>query len=194
MIQERYGAIAQTGQGCCSPGCGLPGSEGEIVQIGQICDYTPEDLGSGSGSANLGLGCGNPVVMADLKPGEVVLDLGSGPGFDAFLAARAVGESGCVIGIDMTPEMIALARSNADRLGFSSVEFRPGEIENLPVEDDSVDVVLSNCVINLSTDKGAVYREIFRTLKPGGRICISDVLRSRELPEEILNDPAMHAG
>ena len=138
--------------------------------------------------ANLGLGCGNPLSMAELKKGETVLDLGSGAGFDAFLAAQAVGSQGRVIGVDMTPEMVQKARENAGTLGFGNVEFRSGEIEELPVSDDSVDVVISNCVINLSPDKSSVYREIYRVLRPGGRISISDVMLSGRLPQELKED------
>lgn len=156
--------------------------------------YTNDQLAIGLGEVNLGLGCGNPLAMADFKPGETVLDLGSGPGFDAFLAAKSVGAAGQVSGVDMTPEMISKAKKNAEKLNVTNVEFRLGEIEKLPVADSSVDVVLSNCVINLSPEKGAVYGEIFRVLKPGGRISISDVLSSGELPEEIKENPSAYTG
>jgi ubiquinone/menaquinone biosynthesis C-methylase UbiE len=142
----------------------------------------------------LGLGCGNPISKAELKPGEIVLDLGSGAGFDAFLAGQRVGESGKVIGVDMTSEMVEKAKKNAESLKISNVEFRLGEIEKLPVPDNSVDVVISNCVINLSPDKSAVFREIHRALKHGGRIIISDILRSGEMPEEIRSNPAAYTG
>lgn len=142
----------------------------------------------------MGLGCGNPVSRAGLKPGEIVLDLGSGAGFDAFLAAQRVGETGKVIGVDMTAEMIEKAKINAEKLNISNVDFRLGEIEKLPVEDLSVDVVISNCVINLSPDKSTVFKELHRTLKPGGRIVISDILRSGEMPEEIRSNPAAYTG
>ena len=144
------------------------------------------------GEANLGLGCGNPISRADLKPGETVLDLGSGAGFDAFLAAKRVGESGKVIGVDMTAEMVQKAEPTREKLNISNVDFRLGEIEKLPVADRSVDVVISNCVINLSPDKSAVFGEIYRSLKPGGRIIISDILRSGEIPEELRNNPAAY--
>lgn len=142
----------------------------------------------------MGLGCGNPLTIADLKPEETVLDLGSGAGFDAFLAAKSVGKEGKVIGVDMTREMIKKAKKNVDKIGVGNVEFRLGEIEELPVPDNSVDVVLSNCVINLSPDKRAVFGELFRVLKPGGRISISDVLRSGEIPREIMDDPKAYTG
>jgi ubiquinone/menaquinone biosynthesis C-methylase UbiE len=141
----------------------------------------------------MGLGCGNPQAIAALQPGEVVLDLGSGAGFDSFLAARKVGETGRVIGVDMTPDMIRLARENAEKGGYENVEFRLGEIENLPVDDNSADVILSNCVINLSPDKPAVYQEAYRVLKKGGRLAISDMVASVELPPEIKNDLTLYS-
>jgi ubiquinone/menaquinone biosynthesis C-methylase UbiE len=165
-----------------------------IMDMGKALDYTKEDLSLAPGEANLGLGCGNPISRADLKPGETVLDLGSGAGFDAFLTAGRVGESGRVIGVDMTPEMVQKARKNAENLNIHNVEFRLGEIEKLPIADASVDVVISNCVINLSPDKSAVFREIYRSLKPGGRIIISDVLRSGTIPKEIRDNPAAYTG
>ena len=144
--------------------------------------------------ANLGLGCGNPVALASLRPGETVLDLGSGGGIDCFLAARKVGPEGRVIGVDMTAEMIHLARENAQKSGLKNVEFRLGEIENLPLEDGSVDAVISNCVINLSTDKERVFREIYRVLKPGGRMMVSDIVLDGELPAKVKDSVAAYTG
>jgi ubiquinone/menaquinone biosynthesis C-methylase UbiE len=164
------------------------------MDLGKVLDYKAEDLSLAPGEANLGLGCGNPISRAGLKAGETVLDLGSGAGFDAFLASRQVGESGKVIGVDMTQEMVQKAQANAEKLNVSNVDFRLGEIEKLPVADRSVDVVISNCVINLSPDKAAVFGEIYRCLKPGGRILISDILRSGEIPEAIRNNPAAYTG
>jgi SAM-dependent methyltransferase len=195
LVREKYAEIAKEEAGGCMPSC-CDGSYPlvSIMDIGKALDYSKEDLLLAPGEANLGLGCGNPISRAGLKPGEIVLDLGSGLGFDAFLAARHMGEQGMVIGVDMTPEMVQRARSNAERLNFSNVDFRLGEIEKLPVGDNSVDVVISNCVINLSPDKSAVFMEIYRSLKPGGRMVISDVLRSGEIPEELRNNPAAYTG
>ena len=194
-VKARYAEIARSGNACCSTGCcgGSP-SPSQILDMGQKVGYTTEQLAIGLGDANLGLGCGNPVSIANLKLGETVVDLGSGAGFDAFLAARAIGPHGRVVGVDMTPEMISKARENAKEFNFETVEFRLGEIERLPVENGTADVVVSNCVINLSPDKKAVYAEIFRILKPGGRLCVSDVLRSGILPENIKLDPTAFTG
>jgi SAM-dependent methyltransferase len=195
MVREKYSGIAKGNAGGCTPSCcgGSP-SLVNIMDLGKALDYAEKDLSLAPGEANLGLGCGNPISKAELKAGEIVLDLGSGAGFDAFLAAQRVGESGKVIGVDMTHEMIEKARVNAEKLNVSNAEFRQGEIEKLPVPDSSVDVVISNCVINLSPDKSAVFKEIHRTLKPGGRIIISDILRSGEMPEEIRSNPAAYTG
>ena len=194
LVKEKYSAIAEGKRGLGASSCCGPTPLVDIQSLGRNLDYKEEDLLLAPGEANLGLGCGNPISMADLKPGEAVLDLGSGAGFDAFLAAKSVGESGKVIGVDMTPEMVQKARANAEKLPFSNVDFRLGQIEKLPVADSSVDVVISNCVINLSPDKSAVFGEIYRSLKPGGRIIISDVLRSGEIPEALRKNPAAYTG
>jgi len=195
LVMEKYSGIAKGDAGGCAPSCcGGSSSLVNIMDLGKTLEYTQEDLSLAPGDANLGLGCGNPLSRADLEPGETVLDLGSGAGFDAFLAAGRVGPSGKVIGVDMTREMVQKARANAERLDVVNVEFRLGEIEKLPVEDSSVDVVISNCVINLSPDKSAVFGEIYRSLRPGGRIIISDILRSGKIPEEIRNNPAAYTG
>jgi SAM-dependent methyltransferase len=195
LVMEKYAGIAKGTAGGCAPSCCDGASHlVSIVEMGKVLDYAEEDLSLAPGEANLGLGCGNPISRAALKPGETVLDLGSGAGFDAFLAARQVGVSGKVIGVDMTREMVQKAKGNAEKLNISNVDFRLGEIEHLPVSDGTADVVISNCVINLSPDKSAVFGEIYRTLKPGGRILISDVLRSGEIPESLRNNPAAYTG
>jgi len=195
LVKAKYAAIAEEKRGIgASSCCGGPTPITDIQAIGKVLDYQDADLLLAPGEANLGLGCGNPIGIADLKPGETLLDLGSGAGFDAFLAAGQVGASGKVIGMDMTEEMVEKARANAARLNIGNVVFRLGKIEALPIDDSYVDVVISNCVINLSPDKEAVFGEIHRVLKQGGRMIISDVLRSGEIPEELKNNPAAYTG
>ena len=189
-VREGYGQIAQKEGSCCS-GVSCCGSNAEdSAQLAEYVGYSAEELSALPDGANMGLSCGNPNALAALQPGEVVLDLGSGGGFDVFIAGRKVGPSGRAIGVDMTPEMLAKARRNIgpyrERSGLNNVEFRLGEIEHLPLADNSVDVVISNCVLNLSPDKPQVWREIARVLKPGGRVAVSDLALLKPLPPEIL--------
>jgi arsenite methyltransferase len=188
-VREAYGAIAESKGSCCCTSCG-PDNREFAKSIG----YSEDELDSLPDGANLGLSCGNPTALASLKQGEIVLDLGSGAGFDCFVAAPKVGPSGKIIGVDMTPAMLETARENAKKGGFSNVEFRLGEIENLPVADHSVDVVISNCVINLSANKRRVFEEILRVLKPGGRVSISDMALLKELPEKIRQSVEAYVG
>ena len=193
-VREGYAQIAKKENSCCTPVSSCCGSADLAQTVSKNIGYTDEELGSTPEGANLGLGCGNPVALASLAEGETVLDLGSGAGFDCFLAANRVGKEGRVIGVDMTPEMIEKARENAQKGNYQNVEFRLGEIENIPAADNSVNVVISNCVINLSPDKSRVFQEAFRVLKLGGRLMVSDIVLLKDLPEFIRDSIAAYVG
>jgi SAM-dependent methyltransferase len=198
-VRSAYAQVAQADDAGEASGeaqscCGVGEDQAVKTLISTRLGYSEADLENVPTGADMGLGCGNPKAIAALQPGETVVDLGSGGGFDCFLAAQEVGASGQVIGVDMTPAMLSKARRNAERGRYANVEFRLGEIEHLPVADETADVIISNCVINLSPDKGQVFREAFRILKPGGRLAISDVVATVELPDEMRNDPQLIAG
>ena len=193
LVRERYAAVARGEHGCCGPsscGCGEVMAPDGLDTIGNgyagVAGHVAE--------ADLNLGCGVPTEHAALRPGQTVLDLGSGAGNDAFIARHEVGEGGKVLGVDMTPEMVAKARANADKLGYGNVEFREGQLEQLPIESGSIDVVISNCVLNLVPDKAEAFAEMFRVLRPGGRFCISDIVATHDLPAPVRDAAALHVG
>jgi SAM-dependent methyltransferase len=193
IVKEEYGQIAKTSAQCGCGSCGCGSNMTVQKQSGEL-GYSVDEMSAVPDGSNLGLGCGNPTAIASLKKGEIVLDLGSGAGFDVFLAAKKIGPSGKAIGVDMTEEMLEKAKENAKKGGFANVEFKKGDIEDLPLDDNSVDVVISNCVINLAPDKAKVFKEIHRVLKNGGRLMVSDVVLVKELPEKLKNDKDLLIG
>jgi SAM-dependent methyltransferase len=194
VVRKGYAEIAKRGDACCSPVSSCCDKPYKIKDISKNIGYSDNEIASAPEGANLGLGCGNPVALASIKSGQTVLDLGSGAGFDAFLAANRVGKYGRVIGIDMTPEMITKARTNAVKGGYQNVEFRLGEIENIPLVDNYIDVIISNCVINLSLDKKRVFQEVFRVLKSGGSFMVSDIVLLEDLPSFIKESVVAYVG
>lgn len=191
-VKKTYTKVAQRTTSCCDVSSSSCSCSGQETSLAEALGYAVEDLPDSLTESFAG--CGNPVALASLKKGEIVLDLGSGAGLDVFLAAKEVGESGRVIGVDMTPEMVQKAEENAAKLGVTNVEFRQGDIEKLPVDDNSVDVIISNCVINLAPDKNEVFREAFRALRPGGRVMISDIVLEKQLPKAVRDQVAAYTG
>ncbi len=190
-VRESYARVAEKSTSCCSSGCC---TTAKPLEIGKKIGYTEEEMQAVPSGSNLGLGCGNPIALASIREGETVLDLGSGAGFDCFLASNIVGPTGLVIGVDMTEEMVARARDNARKGGYGNVEFRSGEIEALPVEDNTIDIIISNCVINLVPDKERAFQEAFRVLKPGGRLMVSDIVLLKGLPDFVKESIQAYVG
>ena len=193
IVRNRYAKVAKTNGSCCASSVSCCSAQTN-TQISKLIGYSEDELNAVPEGSNLGLGCGNPTALASLKEGDIVVDLGSGAGFDCFLAAKKVGKQGKVIGVDMTPEMLDKARANAKKGKYTNVEFRLGEIENLPVADNSVNVIISNCVINLAPNKKRVFEEAFRILAPNGRLLVSDIVLLKELPESIRKNVEAYAG